>query len=361
MKKIAICVPTLRFGGGERVAVNLINGLAKYRDLSIDVILYDEKQIDYEVANNINIISLEERTDINGIFNRGISFFRKVFKIRKIFKQRNIDVVLSIMPSMNIISLFSGHKNIIISEHNILRKDIPFFEKKISFILKKKLYIKANRIIAVSNGVKNNLNAVYPNLVVDVIYNPIDIEEISLRAHENIEEELNNYIVAVGRLHKQKGFDLLIKAFAKLNLNNLNLVIIGEGKEKDTLVSLISTLKIEHKVKLLGFKSNPYKYMKLAQCFVLSSRWEGFGLVLAEALVVNKNVIAFNCNYGPSEILLDGKIGTLVEAGNLNSLSNAIKRVLKEEVEENDVVINNQLKNFDLKYIVDKYHSIIMK
>ena len=131
----------------------------------------------------------------------------------------------------------------------------------------------------------------------------------------------------------QKDFSNLIKAFS-LTANTLDLirlVIIGSGEQKESLQDHVKDLGLESTVKFLGFQSNPYKFMNASDLFVMSSKWEGPGHVLIEALATGCPVITTNCPIGPSDSVQNGEFGQLVEVGNSSALSEAI--LLAEESE----------------------------
>ena len=109
------------------------------------------------------------------------------------------------------------------------------------------------------------------------------------------------------------------------------MAILGEGKDRGTLEKLAKELGISDKVAFLGFQKNPFKYMKRATVFVLSSLHEGFGNVLVEAMACGTPVISTNCKSGPSEIIEDGKSGILVPVSDYQSLSKAIIKVLSDD------------------------------
>lgn len=131
--------------------------------------------------------------------------------------------------------------------------------------------------------------------------------------------------VAMGRLEYQKGFDVLIDAFAKLRQHaHARLVIFGQGSLQEALQQQIDTLGLCDAIILAGHTDHPMAQMQAAHSFVLSSRFEGFGLVLVEALRAGTRVIATNCDYGPAEVLEDGRYGTLVPVGDATALVDAM-------------------------------------
>jgi glycosyltransferase involved in cell wall biosynthesis len=355
--KLAILVPTLRFGGGERVAANLINGLSRFSELEIVVFVYDEKQIDYDVASEILIVSINEPTDIHIFLPKISSFIRKIFKIRRQLKKHRVDIALSIMPSMNLLLTLSFLKvKKIITVHNIIRERQSYTYKIIS-MLQKVFYRQADKVIAVSQGVKQSLLRLEPSLEIEVIYNPLNLEEIKEKSNEKIKENIGKYIIGVGRLTEQKGFDLLVKAFSKLSNKNLNLVIIGDGVKKDELEKQVNNLGLEKRVFFLGFNENPYKYMKNSECFVLSSRWEGFGLVLAEAMATGAKVVSFDCKSGPAEIVSSEEIGSLAEAENVVDLVSKIE--MRLSTESDLIKVKERINEFEIKTVSEKYYNLI--
>lgn len=167
-----------------------------------------------------------------------------------------------------------------------------------------------------------------------VVYNPFDFENIVKHAGEYegnspIERALlqEKYVLSVSRLDEQtKDIEALILAYANALDNGLNkkLVIIGDGPDREYLISIAEKFNLRERVHFLGLKANPYVWMKHADTFVLSSRGEGFGLVLVEALLLCGRVISTDCPVGPSEVLERGRLGTLVPMGDVSALTDAL-------------------------------------
>ncbi|MGG3478574.1 glycosyltransferase [Peribacillus frigoritolerans] len=164
-----------------------------------------------------------------------------------------------------------------------------------------------------------------------VIYNPIDDENIVEKAIKDEKIYKKFTVCSVGRLGHEKGFDRLIKAHARLISDGIfhNLIIIGDGVEKNSLIKLCQELGVEKTVQLLGFKKNPYKYIKNANLFVCSSRAEGYSLALAEAMILGLPVLSTSCG-GTKEILDAGKYGFLVR-NSADDIYKGIKTLLLNE------------------------------
>jgi glycosyltransferase involved in cell wall biosynthesis len=199
---------------------------------------------------------------------------------------------------------------------------------------------------------------------IKVIYNSINYSLISKLCKGKIDEPLNDYILFVGRLEKQKAVDVLIKAFAKLirSGNNYEMIILGEGTLENELKSLARELHCIDKIHFLGFRSNPYIYMKSAACLVLPSIFEGFGCVILESMVCITPVIASNLE-GPKEIIKNNKNGYLFEFRNESQLAEKIDYIYKNKKSVDLITINadETVKQYiDLEEEYEKYFNLVL-
>jgi glycosyltransferase involved in cell wall biosynthesis len=138
-------------------------------------------------------------------------------------------------------------------------------------------------------------------------------------------------VVAFGRLISRKGFDDLLKAFRIVrDKMKSRLIIIGDGEEHNNLQNLSYSLSLEDDVTLTGYLDNPYEILSSADVFVLSSRWEGFGNVIIEAMACGVPVISTDCPYGPNEIITHGVNGLLVPVGDVQAMAEAIVTLLRD-------------------------------
>ena len=180
--------------------------------------------------------------------------------------------------------------------------------------------------------------------------------------HKWFEDKKIPVIISVGRLSKEKNFELLIKSFNKFREKfNSKLIILGDGPEKKHLNELISNLNLTKDCYLPGFVKNPYDYMKLSSLFILTSHYEGLPNVLIEAQACEIPIISTNCKYGPKEILLNGKAGILVPVNNEQKLIKAmIKIFTSPELKEEFIDISKKnLFRFDINESINKYKNII--
>lgn len=163
---------------------------------------------------------------------------------------------------------------------------------------------------------------------ISVLYDPIISNKFIInKKKEKFDEgtiKVKNFYLAIGRLTKQKNFGFLINVFSEFSKGkNNNLIIIGDGEEKESLQELIEKKKLNDKIFLIGFKNNVFKYFERSKCFVLSSLWEDPGFVLVESAYMNTPIISSDCKNGPIEILDSGKNGILFKSNDKRSLLDA--------------------------------------
>jgi hypothetical protein len=200
------------------------------------------------------------------------------------------------------------------------------------------------------------------------IYNPFNFERIKKLAEDSnhlTEKEKkmleDEYIVAVSRLDTlSKDYITLLKAFNNLKGKGMKykLFIVGDGPSRKEIENQIKELNLEKSVRLLGQQKNPYIWLKNANLFVHSSKFEGLPTVLIEAMIVNTIVVSTDCPTGPREILENGECGVLVEVGNINGLANGILRGL-EKKEEYIKKAEIRIKEFESENIMKKYEEMI--
>jgi glycosyltransferase involved in cell wall biosynthesis len=256
--------------------------------------------------------------------------------------------MLSALNYANIVAIWAKllvrvQTHLVVSEHNTLScstQNASSVRVKLLPLLIKIFYPYADAVVAVSHGVAEDLITMtgLPMEKVKVIYNPVITPELFAKAEEPLDHPWFRpgeppVVLGVGRLTKQKDFPTLIRAFALVRKERpARLMILGEGEERPKLETLARELGIEEDFVLPGFVENPYKYMKRASAFVLSSRWEGLPTVLIEALALGVPVISTNCPSGPAEILEHGKWGCLVPVGEPHLLARDILEILQNDV-----------------------------
>lgn len=363
-KKILFFLFSLSGGGAERTVVNIINNLdnKKYDKL---LVLASSKNNDYiDLLNN----------DIRIIYLNSIKLRYSLLKLIRCINKEKPNLLFSTINANNIILLLArllSFRNIptIVREANNRTQSgtVTGLNKIVTFILYN--YI-STKVVALSEGVKNDLvkNFNVKKDKIKVIYNPVEIYKINELSKERINDfhrdNKEKIIISVGRLVEQKDYATLIKSFWKVSKKlNARLIILGKGHKKNELINLCNKLKIEDKVLFLGFKKNPYKYMKNADLFVLSSKWEGFGHVIVEAMSLGIPVISTDCKSGPSEIIGVNKYGILVPTENVDELGENIKLLLCEESLLNKYARKGYKRAFDFEAttIIKKYDRLFSK
>jgi len=339
-EKISIVFFLLFLGGGgtERVVVNIVNNLDRQK-YNVSLVLAEAKGgfLD-RIKKDVPIIDLNVSGDL-----------KLFFRLIKYFRNEKIDIFVSTFSRINMIcilaKIFSGKSTkIIITQYSVLSLALVtaetakrrFFARFFLPTLAKIIYPKADKIICASNGVADDLsNIIGCKEKLKVIYHPV----ISNNTYELSEDPLDissfcganeSLVISVGRLTRCKDYPNLLKAFSLVvKEKSAQLIILGGGLEEKNLVQLTNELGLSKKVTFLGFQENPFKYMKKASVFVLSSITEGLGNVIPEAMACGVPVISTNCKFGPNEIIENGKNGLLVSVGDPKSLAEGIIKLLK--------------------------------
>lgn len=355
MKKICFIIPSLGGGGAERVAFHLLNNLSLDNfDLSV-IIVYKNKG---EYLKDL-------RKEVKRIFLEKDKIRYSIPSLYRTLKEENPDVVINfsfeLMMLMGVFIIpFLKNTYFINRQINILSmQKFNFFKK----ILLKVAYKNFDKIITQSKDMTEDLLKnidILKEKIVE-INNPVDIEKIEKLSNENIEIEFDKEsknLLCVGRLAPQKGFDLIIQSMSLLNDKNIKLYILGDGEEKENLLNLIKKLNLKERVFLLGRKSNPYVYMKNADLFILSSRYEGFPNVLIEAGSCGLYSICNNCPGGINEIILEDLNGNIVNFNNGNLVAKTIEKNLILNKDKKDIEESVKTR-YSLENIITKYEKLL--
>lgn len=348
MKKIVFINESLEGGGVETVLRNIIENFDK-KEYEIKLVLLNDCEKKMLLKERVEIIILKnielkiKNRYLNFLYNYYISYmclFRNYFYLKKILKNSDILINMNIMNfKLNLLCSYLNIKKI-----GWLHCDITPYLKSIWYKINKKKWKYYNKILIVSKEGKKSfdINNKRLNSKVMHINNFLNKREISKKAEEKLEYN-KKYIVSIGRLEDGKDFETLIKAYYKFiseENSKLNLVIVGDGNKKEELLKLIDKLNLNKRVELVGFQSNPYKWIKNSELLVLSSEKEGLPVVLLEAMILGVPIISTNCKSGPTEILENGKSGILIPVGDINEMKIALKKIL-----ENKELRELQLKN----------------
>ena len=336
MKKVLFILDNLEGGGAERVFVNIANGFVE-NNIAVEILLGKRQGIYLEMVHPSIRISEVGSTHFAG-YIRGFS---------RVFKQNNYSHIFTashyISAAAILVKKWSGISSRIYQTHHYAhpaRRELKYW--KGDFVLKLLYYFTApaaDKIIAVSEGslqwLRNFSRRKLPQGM--VIYNPVFDERIFSLAEEEVDFPINvngkTILLNVGRLTEQKDQLTLIKAFQIYKQQNLNalLFILGIGPMENELRNYIKVHNLKEQVFLMGFEANPFKWMDKCDVFILSSKYEGFGNVIAEAMALGKTVVSTDCPSGPAEILKNGGLGYLCAVNDPAAMANAIGTAVKSQ------------------------------
>ena len=369
LPKVTFLVQNIDIGGVERTVVNLLKELVKY-PISLDLVLFEKKGVFLnEIPPEVRVIELP---------NANNSRLRRVFPLANYLREEKPDFLVSQIARFNVIAAIA--KTLArIPLHLVLVEQIGFAplenplkdnpKERIGLLnfLRRLFYPKADVIAAVSKGTAQELESdlrLKPGTI-KVLYNPIiDKKTLHIKSQSSLDLDWFQpnqppVFLGVGRLVNQKDFVTLIEAFATFRQKGLSgkLVILGIGNERENLEHLVAKLNLESEVSLPGFTDNPYAYMSRAAAFILSSRFESFGLVVAEALACGCQVVSTDCPYGPSEILNDGEYGRLVSVGNVHALASAMEEAIDAPI--NSDLLKLRAEDFSVEKIALEYLEVM--
>lgn len=330
---LALFLPSLEGGGAERVMANLAEGFAG-RGVPTDLVLASAKgPYLAQLSGSVRIVDL-----------KAPRVLASALPLARYLRSSRPRALLSGLDYANLVALWAkglsgSDTRVIVTVHNQLTapRETPLSRKEVWIRrLMRYAYPRAHRIVAVSDGVADDLSRTVgiPRRLIHTIYNPVVSEAVRAKgdvplAHPWFAPGQPPVILAVGRFYEQKDFPTLIRAFARLApISDSRLLILGDGPQRPQLEALVRQLGLEERVALPGFVDNPYAYLKRSRVFALSSKWEGLPTVLIEALAFGKTIVSTDCKSGPDEILEHGRYGTLVPIADDEALALALKRAL---------------------------------
>lgn len=354
---ILFTISTLQNGGAERVVSRLSSTLA--REFKVAAAVFDTSAQAFPFSGEI--LSLNARAKPFFLAKIANLILRSA-KLAILIKRRRPQAIFSFMESANfaacVAAIVTGSCNkLVVSIHS---NPASFsFWTRLSMRL---LYRFPAKIAACSRAIERQLveDLGLPREKCITIPNGIDLLEVKELVNAIVPRiPPKPYIVTVGRLSPEKGFDLLIETM-KIIFDrgiSIDLLIVGEGSERRRLEHLVNELGIDGKVNLIGEVRNPFPYMYNAQAFVLTSRTEGWPNVLIEAMGAACPVIAFDCPTGPNEIIEDGKSGVLVPHLDCQQMATTLIAVLADEERRKQLSLGarNRVELFDLDIIARKW------
>jgi len=332
-KKVGVFIYSLDGGGAERVVSILLKEVCKRTEV---VLILMSDKIVYPIPDTVEVLLLENSNGSEINLFKFLKIPILAWKFNSLCKVHNIGTVLSFMNRPSYISALSRHfKNnsrLVIFERSTPSEMYKDFSPKsiLNKFLIRVLYSKSDLVVSNSAGNRNDLinNFGLKENSVLTLNNPIDVKRILKMSKSSVNVDFSRFsFISVGRIDEGKNHNLLLEAYKRLDAPNSQLIIVGDGPLKHRLVKKINDYNLEEKVLIIGFDSNPYKYMARSDVFLFSSNYEGFPNVLVEALSCGLPVVSTDCRSGPREILENGKYGVLTKVGSVESMTRSMDRL----------------------------------
>jgi glycosyltransferase involved in cell wall biosynthesis len=388
----------LTMGGAQRSFVNFVNHLRRIRP--VVVLVESAADLLGELNPDLELFSLDERepTPMPAAERQALAtasrrprrrprgqtllelpgVLRKARRLARLARATDAYVVSPFLNRSHTVALlskflFAPRLRVVINVHEVSGHVKAHFspgERQLMSAFIRHGFPRAERIIAVSDSVRDDLVRRFsiPIERITVVPNPIDLTRIRRVSEETVAGvkpgETSALIVAVGRLVRLKGFDVLIRAFASLpQFLQARLLIIGDGQERAALQRLAAELRVANRVELMGNQVNPWKYMARANVIAVPSRAEAFPNVIGEALALSVPVVATLCSEGVTEYLEGGRCGLLVPPDDAPALAEALERVLTDADLRRRLAQQGapRVEAFDLPDVVQRYERLILE
>ncbi len=364
-RKFLFLILNLDGGGSEKIFTRLVSNLCHIHEIVV-VTFYEEGIYLNEVRQlPVKYYSISSGNDNTLRFAR---------RLRQIVKKERPEKVISFLYYPNIVAflaLICLKIKHITSERSNHRM---YLTRSIKHIIWKDLmrhaYRKSTKIVALTERIKDYIIEDFgiSEKKVTVIHNGINFADLQILADEGMSDTLSfdnrfKNIVAVGRFTEAKNYPMLIEAFSILHHKHpeTRLYILGSGELKEKISALVKLKNLDQYIQLPGFQQNPFPYIKKADCYVMSSKWEGFPNALAEAMFVNGHVVSTDCPTGPADIITHEHDGLLSPNDDAEKLSENLEKMLYDDDLRKRMYHNSRtsIQRFDEKIMMDKYREII--
>ncbi len=355
---LTLVIHSMSCGGAEKIMALVANYWAE-KGHHVTLLTMSDGPSYYELHPAINYRPLGLVGSSSNPAQAVLKNAARLWQLRRTLKASQPDAIISFMDKQNVLTILAalGLKiPVIVSEHTE-----PSYARlsHIWQILRKWAYPQAASVVVLTESAARYFSSGV-QAKTRIIPNPVSLPNLPKRGKPNAEEKT---LIAMGRLIPLKGFDLLVKAFARVAALHpeWSLTIWGEGPERPQLEGLISALGLTDQVRLPGFTARPLEQMRRADLFVLSSRYEGFPTVLWEAMACGLPVISFDCPSGPGAIIRHGLDGMLVHPEDSEALALALDWLMSNQAERERLAAHapEVLERFSPEKIMGKWEKLL--
>ncbi len=359
--RVALFTGSMRGGGAERVMLTLAAGFAE-RGVDVDLVLVKAEGEYLDMApEGVRVVDLDSRRTLTAVPR----FLRYVRRERPV-------ALLSTLLTTDLAALlakvvYGRRLRVVVRQATMFSAafDLEGARTRQFMRLARLLMPRADAIVAVSEGAALDLRARVPRAAgkIVTIHNPVVGPGLAEQAAEAVEHpwfgDGEPVVLAAGRMSAEKDYPTLLRAFAEVARSRpARLVILGQGPEREGLLELAARLGIGERFDLPGFDVNPFRYMARASAFVLSSRYEGFPNVLAQAMACGAPVVSTDCRSGPSEMLEGGKWGRLVPVGDWRAMARAIEATLDDPMPAE--ALRARASVYSMEASVERYLEVLL-
>jgi glycosyltransferase involved in cell wall biosynthesis len=365
-RRVTFVLPSLHGGGAERAAVILLNGLAERGDRATLFLFAREGAYFEHLRRDVRVVAA------------GAGRFGRIAALRRFLAREPQDVVVSFLShftTFGAVRMAGTRARYVISQQTPLSaflddRDYRWrqpLRRRVFTAMTRSVYPRVDAIAATSQGVADDLAVAFdvPRAKLSVIPNPVDVEAVERAAEEPLESRFASAgvptIVTAGRLAHAKNLPLLVQSLEQLSRTvAYRAWILGTGELEGDLRAMLAQSPVKDRVALLGFQPNPWKFMARADLFLLTSRYEGFGNVLIEAMAAGLPVVA-TASYGTRDIVEHDVTGLLVERHEPDAVAAAVERLLTEPQTRARLAAAARARasRFALPSVVDRFDALL--